>query len=170
MKRPDRSDRWAGNPYLSPEELAAHAPAYDWDAVEEQLIAAFVLWQRSPGEGRWPFAGDGPWHLVQRSRHAGDYDARGGDLEAEIEPRPLPLTRAEVEQRDRVTAWIELIPDADDRRLVGMALQSLASGRERVPWRRLLRKMGLKHGADGLRMRYSRAITAICSTLNGRTF
>lgn len=165
-----KAGRWADNPYLSAEELAAHAPAYDWDSVQEQLVEAFVLWRRSPGGGAWPFASDGPWHLIQRSGHLGDYDARGGDLDAEVEPRPLPLTRAEVEQRDRVTAWLDYIPDADDRRLVGMALKALASGQKQVPWKRLLKPMGVKRGYDGLRKRYERAIGAICSALNASTF
>ncbi|QZD87677.1 hypothetical protein [Qipengyuania psychrotolerans] len=33
--------------------------------LEERLIGVHELWRRSPGEARWPFAGDGPWHLAQ---------------------------------------------------------------------------------------------------------
>lgn len=169
MKRSQNENRWVGNPYLDQVELAAHAPAFDFDAVEEALVDAFVLWRRTPGEGRWPFASDGPWHLVQRSTMAGDYDARGGDLDEEIEASPLPLTREEVERRDRVTGWIDLVPDAEDRRLIGMALRALAGGADRVPWKRIMKQMGLTRGRDGLRKRYSRAITVICQTLNART-
>ncbi|MEH6723219.1 MAG: hypothetical protein V7686_06835, partial [Qipengyuania sp.] len=35
------------------------------DDLEERLVGVHALWLRSPGGGKWPFAGDGPWHLAQ---------------------------------------------------------------------------------------------------------
>ncbi|MFN3351320.1 hypothetical protein [Pseudorhodoplanes sp.] len=143
--------------------------AVEWwehDQVREALIEAVLLWRRTPGDGRWPFASDGPWHLMSRDLQA-DYDARGGDL-GEVVPRPLPLSRAEVAWRDRVTDWMMLVGALDiaelhrqlasaapsrraylerrirkrekqaqaDRRLLAICLDYHARGWERLPWKR----------------------------------
>ena len=137
-------------------------------AVRDALVETVVLWRRSPGDGVWPFASDGPWHLMVREIAKGDYDARGGDgTSSDVTLRPLPLTRDEVAVRDARSAWLLHIPAADDRRLVIMALATLATGRQRIPWRQIKRRMGVAFGEDGLRRRYERAITAICERLNG---
>lgn len=135
-------------------------PADFWtfDSVQERLVAAMVLWKRSPGGGSWPFASDGPWHLVT-------FELYGPDVDKDAPLRPMPLTRAEVEERDQVSEWLRLVPDRD-RRLVILGIAQLASGRARIDWMGLRRPMGVAMGADGLRMRYSRAITAICKSLN----
>ena len=66
--------------------------AVEWwtfDLVREALVETIVLWRRSPGQGRWPFASDGPWHLMSREAEKGDYDARGG-LDVSTEPALRP--------------------------------------------------------------------------------
>lgn len=133
--------------------------------VEARLVAAIELWRRSPGGGRWPFASDAPWHLMTRETRLGDYDARGGDLEAPP-PRMLPLSIAEVAMRDQASAWLALI-DERDRRLVVLAVTELARGAQRVPWNKLRRAMGLMLGAGGLARRYERAIGGVCRAVNG---
>lgn len=140
---------------------------WSFEAVREALVETLVLWRRSPGGGRWPFAGDGPWHLIQREVMAGDYDARGGDLTSSDVPlRPLPLSRAEVAMRDARSEWLGFIGKADDRRLVVVALAYLAQGRTTVPWRRIKHQLGIPFGEDGLRKRFDRALLAICTALN----
>lgn len=139
----------------------------DWwtfDLVREALIEATVLWRRSPGGGHWPFAGDGPWHLMSRDAQS-DYDARGGDL-SEVAPRPLPLSREEVDRRDRVTEWMVLVPAAGDRRLLGLCLHFHAMGYEQLPWARIMPLMGMARGKDGLQKRYRAALRAIAVGLN----
>ena len=51
---------------------------WTFDLVREALVEVLDMWRRSPGDGRSPFATDGPWHLMTRETDAGDYDARGG--------------------------------------------------------------------------------------------
>jgi hypothetical protein len=128
--------------------------------VERGLVDVMELWRRTPGDGRGsPFASDGPWELADR-------DLYGPDVDKDAPLRPAPLTRAEVAERDRVSAWIELAP-ARDRRLVSLAVvQMSAKGYKSPGFRELLPKMGLTLGADGLRKRYNRAIYKIASELN----
>lgn len=136
--------------------------------VRDALVDTMLLWRRSPGDGVWPFASDAPWHLMVRETGKGDYDARGGDgVSSDVAIRPLPLTREEVAARDERSAWLLHIPAEDDRRLVIMALTYLAAGRQRVPWRRIKRRLRVPFGEYGLRRRYERALSVICQALNG---
>lgn len=131
--------------------------------IEAMLVECWRLWRRSPGGGRWPFAGDGPWHLVRRELGAGDYDARGGDGDAPA-PREAGLSIAEVAMRDRVSAWLALVPEGD-RRLVTAVVGQLARGAARPDWMalrgRFVNRNGAALGADGLRKRYGRALVAL---------
>ena len=128
--------------------------------VEERLIEAMRFWWHVDGGG-WPFAADGPWHLIAADK-SWDWDK---DRWADALPPKLPLSIEQMKRRDEATAWLLHAP-AQDRRLVLLAVRALAAGRKRVPWRQLLKPMGLKLGADGLRMRYGRAVTCICNALN----
>jgi len=160
---------------------------WTFDAVEERLIDAMLLWKRSPGGGKWPFAGDAPWHLMSRKTRTAEALTRGKlkpAEEAEVvarllreeddretaqwqgRDRPRPLTRDEVDRRDEATEWLGFVPNAD-RKLVIMALTEKASGRK-VSWMRLKPLLGVAFGADGLRKRYSRAISGIARALNAR--
>lgn len=134
---------------------------WDFDALEARLVEAMQFMRRLPREGGGsPFASDGPWHLIVKEWW--DWDAH--------EDKPLlnvPLTPEQIGRMDEALAWLEWIPAADDRRLVGMALRNLASGRKSVPWTKLLKAMGVKRGAHALRKRYARALTCICNRLNG---
>ena len=138
---------------------AAAGLFWSFDMVQERLVEAVHLWRRSPGGGRSPFATDGPWELVKRELFgpAVDKDA----------PLPrLPLRRSEVAIRDQTSDWLGWVQERD-RRLVVLAVTKLAQGHGQVPWMDLRKPMGVALGADGLRMRYSRAIQAICHRLNG---
>lgn len=144
--------------------------AVEWwtfDLVREALVEAALLWRRSPGSGRWPFASDGPWHLMSRDVHAGDYDARGGfDSSSDVAVRPLPLSRVEVERRDAVSEWIGMVPKEEDRRLLALCCEFYARGFAQLPWRRIKRVMGVERGEAGLRKRFERAVGAIAMSLN----
>lgn len=137
---------------------------WSFKMVEQAMIDVIYLWRRSPGGGVWPFASDGPWHLVQAQ--AGDYDARGGDgVSSDVPLRPLPLRLDEVAVRDARSEWISRFVAERDRRLVVMVLVLKAAG-QTVSWLRLRRRFGDQVGSHGLRKRYSRAITCICTGLN----
>ena len=120
--------------------------SWSFEAVEQAMIDAVLLWRRSPGGGRWPFASDGPWHLLTRETRAGDYDARGGDGDQADAPRPLPLSRAEVEVRDSVSSWLEIVGERD-RRLVALGIEEQARTGRRIDWMRMRGKMGVPLGA-----------------------
>lgn len=126
--------------------------------VQERLVEAVHLLWRIEG-GKWPFAGDGPWHLIVKEW--GDWDAR------DAKPiRQGPLTRAEMARLEETGAWLAMIPERD-RRLVVLAVRELAKGAKVVPWMALRGPMGVTLGADGLRKRYERAVGALCRRING---
>ncbi|MGX7896880.1 hypothetical protein [Tsuneonella sp. HG222] len=147
------------------------------DQAEEALIACHGLWRRSPGQGKWPFAGDGPWHLIQGEvgDFAGDFSETLIETEAgkQLQVRKLdtpaprvPLDRGEVAERDRVTAWLGLVGEAE-RRLVWTATGRLAAGEGRVPWGKLVRWHKLGVGPDAAARRYRLALARIVCALNG---
>lgn len=156
---------------------------WTFDAVEDRFIEAMrFAWRDSSGS--WPFASDGPWHLMQAV--AGDYDARGGDMDAPP-PVRVPLSRAERARMDEAVGWLALVPApvrpgarltgkgqamGSDAKLVVLVARKLGAvrGEERgqVRWSLLLRPMGLNKGAGALAKRYGRAISAVAVELERR--
>lgn len=125
--------------------------------VEGRLVEAMQFQWRTES-GTWGFASDGPWHLIVRDWW--DWAAH------EERPVPrIPLSREQMARMDEASAWLAHAPERD-RKLVVLAVTALAAGRKVVPWRALLKPMAMARGADGLRMRYGRAINAICVKLN----
>lgn len=151
-------------PFHKAEHPSKTPVCHDFETVEAMLIEAWLLWRRSPGGGRWPFASDGPWDQISRASDAGDYEGRmiGEEI---AEPRSLPLSRAEVSQRDRVSQWLSLIEDEQARRLVCLVVGVKALERD-VRWPALLHPLGLRRGAGRLERRYNRAIAGLCVVLN----
>lgn len=135
--------------------------------VEDRLVEALLTLWRLPDRERGLLrarASDGPWQLVMAE--PGDYDARGGDgRSSDVAIRPAALTRREVTEMEEALGWVEVL-DPTDRKLVGLVITQLARGRREVSWLKLLPIMGLTNGSEGLRKRYSRAITAICASRN----
>lgn len=132
--------------------------------VQDRLVEAVHLLWRIEG-GTWPFAGDGPWHLIlpaDRAYEAGDIKA--GNVPSRA-PKPGPLTRAEMARLEETGTWLVMIPECD-RRLVVLAVRELAKGAACVPWMALRAPMGLALGAGGLRKRYERALGALCRRVN----
>lgn len=152
------------------DRLASALGLWSFDLVSERLVEAMSLWQRAPGKvgpgSGSPFARDIPAELITREAWLGDYDARGGDLDA-APMRTAAMSRSEIEARDQASDWLAYV-SADDRKLVLICLAHLARGAARVPWRKVKAQMGIKRGAGGLERRYSQAITAICEALNNR--
>lgn len=131
---------------------------WSFDLVEEQLIEMIQLWWRSPGEGRWPFASDGPWHLVDRH-------VFGPDVDKDAPVKPLPLSIAQIERRDRASAWLAMLPERD-RRLVCLALAQYAKGKTQVRWSSIRKALRLDLSSSAMIARYDRAISALCVALN----
>jgi hypothetical protein len=135
--------------------------------VEDRLVEAMLTcWRHADRERGWRRLRSA-WPEITRDALAGDYDARGGDL-ASAAIKPASLTRAEVGEMEEAFGWVEALKPVD-RKVVGLAVSMLARGAREVPWRALLAPMGRTRGADGLRMRYGRAIASIAGRLNART-
>lgn len=132
-----------------------------FDDVQELLVEAVRNTWRLPDRERGWHKVRSLWPAIRRHTWFGDY----GESASDAVPAPLPLTRREIADMDRALAWVEAV-HGDDRRLIGLALRELARGEKRVPWRRLLRPMGLKLGEHGLRKRYSRAMRAVVARAN----
>ena len=124
---------------------------------------------RMPGEGRMPFATDGPWHLISRKARAeGDLQAWLQEREREAvreernRGRSADLTSEEVTWMDRTLAVLERV-DERDRLLVVLALRQLAAGAAQVRWAKVRAGLVASGVADvvgvkALGMRYMRAL------------
>ena len=147
---------------------ASTAGSITFSDVEDRLVEAMITCWRTPDRERAWQAVRSTWPEVQRELHMGDYDARGGDgRSSDVPLRLASQTRADVVEMEEAFAWVSAL-DADDRRLVGLVIQQLARGQREVSWLKLLRRMGLPHGSEGLRKRYGRAIATIAARRNGR--
>ncbi|MEG3153013.1 hypothetical protein U1769_24230 [Sphingomonas sp. ZT3P38] len=140
---------------------------WTFDAVQERLVEAMIICWRNPDRERGWQTIRSAWPDVLREQSAGDYDARGGaHSSSDVALRPAALTRAEQAEMEEAFGWLDAVP-VHDRKLIGLAIVQLARGRREVSWLRLLKPMGLRHGSEGLRKRYGRAITAIATRMNG---
>ena len=146
--------------------------------IEEAFVAVHALWRRSPGGGRWPYAGDGPWHLAQGEVGdiKGEYSETlirteaGKELQVRKidarEPR-TPLSAAEVDERDRVTGWLQSVQDDALRRCIWEASAALARGEGRVPWRAIALWLRWERTPNALKARYRLALGELVCRLNG---
>lgn len=135
--------------------------------VEDRLVEAMLTCWRYPDRERGWQRIRSAWPEISRDVWAGDYDARGGEgSSSDVALRAAAQTRAEVAEMDEAFGWLDAI-SPEDRKLVGLAIVQLARGRREVSWIKMLDRIGMDHGADGLRMRYARVINAICLRQNG---
>lgn len=135
--------------------------------VEDRLVEAMITCWRTPDRERGWLQVKSNWPEALREMAVGDYDARGGDgVSSDVALRPASQTRAEVAEMEEAFGWLSSVPP-EDRRLVAVVITQLARGKREVPWLKLVRSMGQGHGADGLRMRYGRAIAMMAAARNG---
>jgi len=138
-----------------------------FDDVQDRLVEAMLTCWRYPDRERGWQTLRCAWPEISRDVWAGDYDARGGDgTSGDVTLRPASQTRAEVAEMEEAFGWLDAVAP-DDRKLIGLAIRELARGRREVSWIDMLPRLGLDRGADGLRKRYGRAITSICTARNG---
>jgi len=138
--------------------------ALSFAEVEERLVQAMLVYWRAPDRERSWLQVRAYW--PDTSAEAGDYDARGGDLRSsDVVLRPAALTRAETSAAEQAFGWLDVVA-VHDRKLIGLAIARLALGDSQVPWRKLLAPIGLTRGADGLRMRYGRAMQRVVKRAN----
>ncbi|MGX7926473.1 hypothetical protein ACWPMX_07855 [Tsuneonella sp. HG094] len=134
------------------------------EAVEDALVEVHDLEWRQPGGGRWPYAGDGPWHLVQGE--AGDYAGDGVDgVSRSARPRSA-LDAADVGRYEATVAWLRFVPDAFDRRLLWLATERVYRGQGR-DWRGIGRRLGCSLTTQRLFQRYRMGLALVVCGLNG---
>ncbi len=147
------------------------------EAMEEALVELRDLEWRAPGEGRSPFAKDGPWHLAQREWGdiAGVYSetlmqdqagkvVRAWKLDS---PRPrTPLRMAEVDRLEQLRGWLLLLADPMDRRIIWAASFHLWRG-EAMDWAGMKRAITYPHTAKRLARRYREALCKLVCLVNG---
>jgi hypothetical protein len=141
--------------------LKARAGIVFWsfDVVREHLVEAWKLLGRMPDRERaWLHvrATDGPWDQVMPDR-IGLYE--------DAAPARLGLRSAEVDRMELVLSWLRFVRPADVK-LIGLALKQLASDQAHVEWTDVKRAMAWAGTPDALRMRFGRALSAICHSLN----
>lgn len=150
-------------PPNSPSHLREEGRFYSFEDVQERLVEAMLCaWRLPDREAGWQRV-KAMWPDVWRHEHFGDHP--GNDV-AQVPLRPAALTRADIAEMEEAFDWLSVVKAAD-RKLVGLAITALARGEKQVPWLRLLKAMGLKRGAHGLRKRYSRAMVKVCVRANG---
>lgn len=145
----------------------ARVPVWTWQAVQERMAEAMRHWWRShDSEARFNLGGriSSVWQQTWTDRADLALIEQLG-MEAD-DPRPLPLSRADMARMVEASEWLAHVREAD-RRLVVLVLVYLAKGEKKVPWLKVKRRLRVEHGADGLRKRYSRAITDVANVLNG---
>lgn len=150
-------------PILPPNERE-EGRVYSFADVQDRLVEAVrTLGRLGDREKGW-LTVKAMWPDIVREDGRGDYDARGVDG---IAPalRPLPATRRDIAEMEEALGWVMAAPERD-RRLIGLAIGMLARGEKRVPWMELRRPMGVKLGANGLRMRYERAMRCVVAAAN----
>ncbi|RIA37488.1 hypothetical protein DFR49_3373 [Hephaestia caeni] len=151
-----------GDGSVVPLEGALLPAIWTFDMVQDRLIEAMIMLWRMPDRERGWQRVRSLWPDIWRHNHFGDY----ADTDPDAVPRVPPATREEIGEMEEALGWMRFVPDRD-RKLVGLAIGRLARGERAVAWRDLLAPMGVKRGADGLRMRYGRAINRICVALSG---
>lgn len=135
------------------------------DELQEALVEAHALERREPGGGRWPFAGDGPWHLIRAE--AGDYGGEGVDGVSDRRvPRP-PLDQGEVARLAELRRWLQLVPHESDRKLVWVATGRLHAGEGRVPWKAVGAWLKLDRSPNAIMYRYRKALAVVVCEING---
>lgn len=139
------------------------------DALEAQMVEAVRLsWRlRDPDAHGSPFASDGPWDQIVRDLNAGDYDARGGDMDDAPAPRE-GLDVVDLAAIEQAGGWLRLLlarptrkgqtAGVSDGAIVAAVLRQKASGRSQVKWSLVLRAVRLPRGQGALADRYARAM------------
>lgn len=148
------------------------------DDLTEALVRCHELWRRSPGGGQSPWAKDGPWHLAQGEVGdvKGDWSTTllvneaGRELEVRKVDARAPraaLDRAEVAERDRVTAWLGQVADVTMRRAIWLMAGDLARGEPHPGWKRLAVRLRWVKTPAGLARACRREMALLVCSLNG---
>jgi hypothetical protein len=135
-------------------------------AVELRLVGAMETWWRMPDrESGWLHV-KALWPDIQRFPDRRVIGGENDEQEAVTLPRRPAPTRDQIAEMVEASEWIAHAPERD-RRLVAIVLALKAKGVRKVLWSRIWERLGRgRPGPDGLRKRYSRAITDIAQALS----
>jgi hypothetical protein len=145
---------------------------WTFDAVEERLVEAMQVLRRMPDRERG-FLSSGGRAIWPQIVHTLEEILSAAPDDGSI--RPGPVMRREQADMEEALEWLGYVKEGPARTIVGLALGQLASGSSRVSWnvvwaimerRGMTAEPGLKLTPDSLRMRYGRALNAICEKLN----
>lgn len=159
------------NPPISTSQKGSEATFWTFDSVEERLIEAVRCRWRMPGGGRWPFAGDGPWHLIPEAARAetvADFLLDQAQMGRDASAREAPPRRSEIAAMEEAEEWLTFIADDGKRLALAAGLIERAKGRKRVGWTALVARLQVAVSPAGLERRYAAAVTLIAGVLNAR--
>jgi hypothetical protein len=145
------------------------AAFWSYDAVEARLVEAVRCRWRMSGGGRWPFAGDGPWHLIPKAARAetlADFLLDQAQMGRDEAPREGPPSRAEIGAMEEAEEWLTYVEDDGQRVALAGGLIDRTKGRKRVGWKALRDRLGEAVTPAGLERRYARAVALIAGVLN----
>ncbi len=139
-----------------------------FEDVEDRLVEALRTCWRYPDRERGWQRIRSAWPEIAAEALADDYDGGRGAGEQRMDAalRSAAMTRRDVNEMEEAFGWLDAV-DPVDRKLIGLAINQLARGSREVSWLKMLSIMGLPRGSEGLRKRYTRAISAICVAVSG---
>jgi hypothetical protein len=149
--------------------VASSGVFWTYDEVEARLIEAVRCRRRMAGGGRWPFAGDGPWHLIPAAARAetlADFLLDAAQMGHDEVPREGPPSRAEIAAMEQAEEWLTYIDDDRQRLALAGGLIERAKGRKRIGWKALRDRLGEAVTPAGMERRYARAVALIAGVLN----
>ena len=150
--------------------MLGNTTALTFDQVIERLVEAWGFMRRLPDrEAKW--LKDAQASSIYGRGRLTEADVwqrfgwQAGVFEEDARPRLPGLRAVEVDRMEEAFGWVEWV-EARDRRLVGAVLSVLDRGEEtRVPWGRLVVKLGADVGPDALSRRWDRAVSRIAQQL-----
>lgn len=141
----------------------------DHETVAGLLVEAGGWWMRDPRMGPGRVRSSWPRETVDLFA---DLWGRSDPAESTEAPRPLPLSREQIAQRDMRSDWLVLIADEEARRIVAVVSHvralGVAHGRERIDWKRVMRLLRVRRDKARIERLYAKGIEAICRALNAR--
>lgn len=148
-------------------------------ALEDEMAEAVRLsWLLVDRTGSSPFAADGPWHLMTRDARAGDYDARGGDMDDAPAPRDT-LDVTDMAMIERLGGWLSMLArrprrgqakvgDVADGAIVAAVMRQRAAGRSQVDWGRVSKAVGRERGKGAVEKQYDRAMDWLAGQVSAK--
>lgn len=140
------------------------------ELIEALLIEAALWWRQEPRVGPAPVKSSWPQTVLLTQEEWAGQVVAGVQADA---PRPLPLTREQIRMRSLRSAWLEVLDNDLERKLVAEVLNSKAQGAPRgrmeADWKRVvpvLQRHGARGGKAAMQRRYDRLMGLICRRVN----